>query len=284
MKQSLIYVAVLLLSLCSTASAKKKTDNPETVKLKRKIENVMLKVDAHPDWLYSRLQMFWNTHATDVFINGEQFDHPGGDRAAEPTVKYNGTRGMETQYNRPKLEDILPYDDDEQGNVTYINKVTGKMEKTSPAKTGCNIASVNRQIMSVARDAALVYAATGEERYGRMAANVFEVYMKGIACRNVPVDLNHGHQQTLVGMTTFEEMPAHNTVVVDGVSSYPVMMSQHGFKLIASILTPLLTCLLIAHGSVDGPCTRDVTVARRQVQLCLCTKEESVASSSALCR
>ena len=107
-----------------------------------------------------------------------------------------GTRGMETQYNRPKLKDILPYDDDEQGNVTYINKVTGKMEKTSPAKTGCNIASVNRQIMSVARDAALVYAATGEERYGRMAANVFEVYMKGIACRNVPVDLNHGHQQT----------------------------------------------------------------------------------------
>ena len=195
-----------------------------------------------------------------------------------------GTRGMETQYNRPKLEDILPYDDDEQGNVTYINKVTGKMEKTSPAKTGCNIASVNRQIMSVARDAALVYATTGEERYGRMAANVFEVYMKGIACRNVPVDLNHGHQQTLVGMTTFEEMPAHNTVVVDGVSSYPVMMSQHGFKLIASILTPLLTCLLIAHGSVDGPCTRDVTVARRQVQLCLCTKEGSVASSSALCR
>ena len=76
MKQSLIYVAVLLLSLCSTASAKKKTDNPETVKLKSKIETVMLKVDAKPDWLYSRLQMFWNTHATDVFINGERFDHP----------------------------------------------------------------------------------------------------------------------------------------------------------------------------------------------------------------
>lgn len=135
MKQSLIYVAVLLLSLCSTASAKKKTDNPETVKLKNKIENVMLKVDAQPDWLYSRLQMFWNTHATDVFINGERFDHPGGERAAEPTVKYNGTRGTESQYNRPRLEDMVPYDDDEQGNVTYINKVTGKMEKTSPAKT-----------------------------------------------------------------------------------------------------------------------------------------------------
>ena len=32
----------------------------------------------------------------------------------------------------------------------------------------------------------------------------------------------------------YSQMPAHNTVVVDGVSSYPVMMSQHAFKVIAS--------------------------------------------------
>lgn len=28
--------------------------------------------------------------------------------------------------------------------------------------------------------------------------------MTGIYYRNVPVDLNHGHQQTLVGLTSFE--------------------------------------------------------------------------------
>ncbi|WP_440486688.1 heparinase II/III domain-containing protein, partial [Segatella hominis] len=32
----------------------------------------------------------------------------------------------------------------------------------------------------------------------------------------------------------YSQMPAHNTVVVDGVSSYPVMMSQHAFKIVAS--------------------------------------------------
>ena len=32
----------------------------------------------------------------------------------------------------------------------------------------------------------------------------------------------------------YSQMPAHNTVVVDGVSSYPVMMLQHAFKLVAS--------------------------------------------------
>ena len=221
MKQKVLYVAALMLLSSSFGMAKKKVEDPEITKLKAKIENVMIQVDKQPDWLYSRLQMFWKTKASDVFVNGEAFAHPGGERAAEPTVKYNGTRGFESQYNRPKLEDLVPYDDDEQGNVTYINKVTGKMEKTSPAKTGCNIAGVNRYIVGIARDAARIYAATGDIRYGQMAAKVFDVYMKGIAYRNVPIDLNHGHQQTLVGMTTFEVI--HEDVINELTQMYPLI-------------------------------------------------------------
>ena len=221
MKQKVLYVAALMLLSSSFGMAKKKVEDPEITKLKAKIENVMSLVDKQPDWLYSRLQMFWKTNASDVFVNGEAFAHPGGERAAEPTVKYNGTRGFESQYNRPKLEDLVPYDDDEQGNVTYVNKVTGKMEKTSPAKTGCNIAGVNRYIVGIARDAARIYAATGDMRYGQMAAKVFEVYMKGIAYRNVPIDLNHGHQQTLVGMTTFEVI--HEDVINELTQMYPLI-------------------------------------------------------------
>ena len=221
MKQKVLYVAALMLLSSSFGMAKKKVEDPEITKLKVKIENVMSQVDKQPDWLYSRLQMFWKTNASDVFVNGEAFAHPGGERAAEPTVKYNGTRGFESQYDRPKLEDLVPYDDDEQGNVTYINKVTGKMEKTSPAKTGCNIAGVNRYIIGIARDAARIYAATGDIRYGQMAAKVFDVYMKGIAYRNVPIDLNHGHQQTLVGMTTFEVI--HEDAINELTQMYPLI-------------------------------------------------------------
>ena len=221
MKQKVLYMAALMLLSSSFGMAKKKVEDPEITKLKAKIENVMSQVDKQPDWLYSRLQMFWKTNASDVFVYGEAFAHPGGERAAVPTVKYNGTRSVASNYNRPKLEDLVPYDDDEQGNVTYINKVTGKMEKTSPAKTGCNIAGVNRQIISLARDAARIYAATGDMRYGQMAAKVFEVYMKGIAYRNVPIDLNHGHQQTLVGMTTFEVI--HEDVINELTQMYPLI-------------------------------------------------------------
>lgn len=243
MKQKVLYVAALMLLSSSFGMAKKKVEDPEITKLKAKIENVMSQVDKQPDWLYSRLQMFWKTNASDVFVNGEAFAHPGGERAAEPTVKYNGTRGFESQYNRPKLEDLVPYDDDEQGNVTYVNKVTGKMEKTSPAKTGCNIAGVNRYIVGIARDAARIYAATGDMRYGQMAAKVFDVYMKGIAYRNVPIDLNHGHQQTLVGMTTFEVI--HEDVINELTQMYPLIkplvkddqaVIEAGFKKWAEII------------------------------------------------
>ena len=221
MKQKVLYVAALMLLSSSFGMAKKKVEDPEITKLKAKIENVMSQVDKQPDWLYSRLQMFWKTNASDVFVNGETFSHPGGAKAAGPTVKYNGSRSTASQYNRPKLEDIIPYDDDEQGSVTYISRATGKMEKTSPAKTGCNLAGVNRQIITIARDAARIYAATGDLRYGQMAAKVFDVYMKGIAYRNVPIDLNHGHQQTLVGMTTFEVI--HEDVINELTQMYPLI-------------------------------------------------------------
>lgn len=221
MKQKVLYVAALMLLSSSFGMAKKKVEDPEITKLKAKIENVMNQVDKHPDWLYSRLQMFWKTQASDVFVNGETFSHPGGAKAAGPTVKYNGSRSTASQYNRPKLEDIIPYDDDEQGSVTYISRATGKMEKTSPAKTGCNLAGVNHQIITIARDAARIYAATGDMRYGQMAAKVFDVYMKGIAYRNVPIDLNHGHQQTLVGMTTFEVI--HEDVINELTQMYPLI-------------------------------------------------------------
>lgn len=222
MKRKILYVAALLLLSSSYGFARKQTaESSEVSQLKSRIESVMKKVDAQPDWLYSRLQMYWQSHATDVYVSSETFARPGGQHAAEPTVKYNGSRSTASQYNRPKLEDVVPYDDDEQGSVTYVNKATGQMEKTSPAKTGCNIASMNRQIMGIARDAARIYAATGDMRYGRMAAKVFEVYMKGIAARNVPFDLNHGHQQTLVGMTTFEVI--HEDIINELTQMYPLI-------------------------------------------------------------
>lgn len=152
MKRSFLCTILLftLMSLCVQAN--------EVDQLKKKVDPYLTHVAQQSDWLYSRLQMYWKTHATDVFCNGETYDHVGGKRAPEPTVKMNGTRSTKSDYNRPRIEDIVPYDDDDEGSVTFVNATTGKMEKTSPNKTGCNIAALNNQILSIARDLALVSA------------------------------------------------------------------------------------------------------------------------------
>ncbi len=198
MKKIFILPILLLFALCGHAQS------ADVKALKEKVQPWLEKVSQQPDWLLSRLQMYWTTHATDVYVNGEFFDHVGGDRAPVPTVKMNGGRSHGSDYDRPKLEDVVPYDDDAEGCVTYINKQTRQMEKTSPAKTGCNIDGMNRVIAGIARDAAQIYKATGEKQYADLALGVFSTYMKGIYYRNMPIDMNHGQQQTLVGLATFE--------------------------------------------------------------------------------
>ena len=90
--------------------------------------------------------------------------------------------------------------------MTFCNNaLEGRpLESVHPSKTGRNIENLNCEILGIARDAAFLYWMTGEEKYAKLAAGVFDTYMTGIYYRKVPVDLNHGHQQTLVGLTSFE--------------------------------------------------------------------------------
>ena len=214
----------LFLSLvCLLSVSIVRADNNEVDRLKKKVDPILKYVEQQPDWLLSRLQMYWKTHATDVFIKDEAFHHSGGERALCPTVKFDGTRSHVTSYSSPKLEDIIPYDDDEEGNVHYISRATGVMEKTHPAKTGRQVSGINRHILTIARDAAKLYAATGDKRYGDMAFGVFDTFVKGIYYRNVPKDMDNSHGQTIVGMTSFEVI--HEDAISELVEMYPLLSS-----------------------------------------------------------
>lgn len=161
--------------------------------------------DRGSEWLTSRLQMYWKSHATEVFIKGEYYSHAGGAAVPAPTVMYTGARSHATNYERPKLEELEPYQEDDRG-LYLVNKVLDgrPREWASVSKTGNIIQSINNEIVSIARDAAFLWWMTGERQYAELAASVFDTYMTGIYYRGVPQDLNHGHQQTLVGMSTFE--------------------------------------------------------------------------------
>lgn len=161
--------------------------------------------DRGAEWLTSRLQMYWKTHATEVYIKGEYYDHAGGEKAPFPTVMYTGARSHGTNYVRPRLEELEPYQEDSRGMHLANGSLEGNpREWVNISKTGNIIQSINVEILSIARDAAFLWWMTGEEKYAALATLVFDTYMTGIYYRNVPRDLNNGHQQTLVGMTSFE--------------------------------------------------------------------------------
>jgi hypothetical protein len=171
---------------------------------KKELEEYVNRHQTDSTWIVSRLQMYWKSKATDVFIKGGVYDHAEGE-APVPTVRFTGTRDAVTSFGAPKLEDILPYMEGPRG-LYYANRAKPgqPLEWVEPSKTGRVVESINRQLMGMAQNAAIVYWYTGEEKYAKFAYDLFNTFMQGIYYRKEPYDLNHGHNQTLVGLTSFE--------------------------------------------------------------------------------
>ncbi|WP_308993891.1 hypothetical protein QLS71_012150 [Mariniflexile litorale] len=163
--------------------------------------------EKDPTWLVSRLQMYWKTKSTQVYINGGKYDHADGE-APVPTVKFIGGRGTPSDYKRPKLEDVKPFMDDPRG-LYLQNKTTDAWEWAAISATSATTASINREILSIARDAAFLYWYQGDKKYADLAYHVLDTYLKGIYYLNEPIDLSHGHHQTLVSYTQFEVIQEH---------------------------------------------------------------------------
>lgn len=177
-------------------------------KTKNNLAPYLIHYKTDKTWLVSRLQMYWKTKSTQVYINGGTYSHADGE-APVPTVKYPGTRNHATDYLTPKIENILPYMDDPRGLYLQHRDRPTQWEWTGISKSGKIVESINRQIISIARDAAFMYWYTGEKDYGDLAFSVFDTYMEGIYYRKEPIDLSHGHHQTLVGYTSFEVIQEH---------------------------------------------------------------------------
>jgi hypothetical protein len=172
--------------------------------LKAGIDPYVTRHQTDSTWIVSRLQMYWKTRSSEVFIKGGVYDHAEG-QAPVPTVRFPGTRDNVTIYGAPKLEDMLPYVDDPRG-VYLVNrsKPEQPLEWAEISKTGRTIEGINTSILGMANTAALIYFITGEEKYARFSSDIYETYMTGMYYRNTPKDLTHGHHETISGLSTFE--------------------------------------------------------------------------------
>ncbi|MFC1763991.1 hypothetical protein ACFL6U_18190 [Planctomycetota bacterium] len=164
-------------------------------------------VDRHqnnPEWIVSRLQMYWKTKYTKVFVNGMDFSHGEG-TAPVPTVRFSGSRDWATDYLRPKLENVKPYMDDERGLYLQNKKKDGRpWEWVKPSETGHIIEGINRQILNLAEDAAFIYWLTQDEKYAVFAYDIFMPYIKGMYHREPPQTVGNHKNAKLMGLQTFE--------------------------------------------------------------------------------
>ena len=162
-------------------------------------------VDMGETWLSDRLQMHWNTHATRQYMNGESYDHCGGDSASVPTLQINGARSHATSCVRPTLEELQPRQEDPRGMWLQDKSLPNQAHEWVPiSKTGNIVSSINHEIASLALEAARVWEKTGNERYARAAWRVLDTYLMGVLYTEMPTDMNHGHMQTLYGLQTQE--------------------------------------------------------------------------------
>ncbi len=201
-------------------------------KARKRVGTILEYAKTDKDWLVSRLQMYWNTKADQVYINGGVFARAEGN-APYPTVKYPGTRNHTTNYKRPKLADVKPFMDDARGLYLQHKDRKDSWEWASMSKTGKIVESINREILSIAKDAAFLYWYTNDEKYATLAYNVLETYLTGIYYRKEPIDISHGHHQTLVGYTSFEVIQEH---IIEDVSTcydflYHYISKNHRDKL-----------------------------------------------------
>lgn len=128
------------------------------------LKNIHKRIDPHVEqhesdreWMLSRLQMYWKSKATIVYLNGINYSHADGE-APVPTVRFSGSRNPTTSYGKPKLEDILPYMEDPRDlYLPNQSKENSPFEWVETSKTGNIIANINKDILDLGRDATFLY-------------------------------------------------------------------------------------------------------------------------------
>ncbi len=141
-----------------------------------------------PEWIISRLAMYWKDgeRYTQCYLKKQNWDRGEGN-APVPTVRMPGMRTW-NKYNNVPLEDRTPYN--ETGDMWGINKQNPSEPpvKVPYKESGHMIRGNNVEILTLAENAAFVYWITGEEKFARFAADIFNTWLVGTYYMNPILD------------------------------------------------------------------------------------------------
>lgn len=157
-------------------------------KIRGRVEKLAERHVEDPRWIVSRLAMYWKEgeRYTQCYLKKQNWDRGEGN-APVPTVRMPGMRTWNKYVNVP-LEQRIPYN--ETGDMLGVNRhdPTAVPVKVPYKESGHMVRSNNSEILTLAENAAFVYWVTGEEKYARFAADIFNTWLAGTYYMNPILD------------------------------------------------------------------------------------------------
>ncbi|WP_372743970.1 hypothetical protein [Lutibacter sp.] len=158
------------------------------IKLQEEINPYVNRHVTNPEWIVSRLAMYWKDgeRYTQCYIKTQNWDYGEGN-APVPTVRLPGMRTWNEYVNVP-LEDRIPYN--ETGDLLGVSKSSA--DKTPVLvpykKTGHMIRANNMEILNLAEKSAFAYYITQDEKYAKFSADILWTWMLGTYYMEPPLD------------------------------------------------------------------------------------------------
>ncbi|AUC23601.1 hypothetical protein BTO15_16515 [Polaribacter sejongensis] len=157
-------------------------------KLQEEITPYVTRHIKDPEWIVSRLAMYWKDgeHFTQCYIKKQNWDYGEGN-APLPTVRLPGMRTWNDYLNVP-LEDRIPYN--ESGDLLGVSRSSAdKTPVLIPYKeTGHMIRANNMEILKLAEKAAFAYYITQEEKYAKFSSDILWTWLLGTYYMQPPLD------------------------------------------------------------------------------------------------
>lgn len=152
--------------------------NENVEKVKAKIDTLVNRHLICPEWILSRMAMYWKEgeRYTQCYIGGQRWLRGEGN-APVPTLRLPGERTW-NKWKRPALEELTPYN--ETGDLLCKDLQTGEEKWIDYNHTGHSVRSINGEILQLAMEAAYVYWNTKEDKYARFAADIFCQALMGV--------------------------------------------------------------------------------------------------------
>ena len=156
--------------------------------IKQRIDQIAAYQQRDPMWLASRLAMYWKDgeRYTQCWLKKEHWERGEGN-APVPTVRMPGMRTWNRYVNVP-LEQRTPYN--ETGDMLGISRLdnTAGVVTVPYKESGHMVNQNNTEILELAEKAAFLYWMEGDERYGQLAASVFNTWLVGTYYMNPILD------------------------------------------------------------------------------------------------